>query len=60
MWRVAGIGVAERFCIHCSVPPGRSLLLFLSHARIYAEVMGPCLSKLAYISHVVCAKPAGP
>ena len=41
-------------------PHGRSLVLSLSHVRIYAGISGPRLRKLAYMSHVVWVKPAGP
>jgi len=52
MQRVAGVD-AERFCTPCPLPmAGRSCHL-LSHARIYAAALGPYLSKLAYMSHVV-------
>jgi hypothetical protein len=41
-------------------PHGRSLLLSLSHVRIYAALSGPRLRKLAYMPHVVWVKPPPP
>jgi hypothetical protein len=61
---MAGKLVAERVCRLETAPPGkictqflvsrdRSLSSSLSHARIYAGLLGGGLSKTTYMSHVV-------
>ena len=53
MRSAVGLDAAGRFCTACLFPMVARSRHPLSHARIYADVLGPCLSKLTYMSHVV-------
>ncbi len=53
MRRVAGIGVARRFCTPCLFPRGRPALVTPFACTNLRWILRPCLSKLSYMSHVV-------
>jgi hypothetical protein len=50
--KVTAIGAAERFCTPC-LPPWQLALVIPVAFLIYAGVSGPCLSRPAYMFHVV-------
>jgi hypothetical protein len=45
---------------HIACSPWQVALVILLHARIYAGVLGPCLGRLAYMSHVVLSHVGAP